>query len=194
MSQNPDNVPLGAYGELERNDRPSIVILEFYTVNQEIKGFPGQSRDVEMVRWAPKGDAKSENCWRIEHAKKDRVMWPALERAYAAWQKGQEEPVDGTPLSAFAAVNRAQADRYRLMHIRTVEDLAQIGEEVIRQVPQARSHKELAIRFLQNKPQVELAGRLAALEERLALSEQTNTELRQTLSKVEKPKPNRAAA
>ena len=191
MSLNPDNVPLGAYADLERQDRPNIAILGFDVVNQPIKGFPGQSRDVHKVRWAPRGDNKSENTEYVERLKKDRVLWPAIEPAYNAWLKGQEEPIDGTPLSAFPAINRAQAEVYRRFHVRTVEDVSRIGEDVIRQVPMARDHKALAIRFLENKTDVEAAGKMEALAKQNELLMQQMAEMRETMAALEKRKPGR---
>lgn len=181
MSLNPDNVPLGEFASLERQERPNIAILGFDVVNKPVPGFPGQSRDVHKVRWAPKGDNKSENTEFIDRIKRDRLLWPVIEPVYNAWLKGQEEPVEGTPLSAFPAINRAQAERYRAFHVRTVEDLAKIGEDVIRQVPQSREHKALAIRFLENKADVETAGKMEALAQQNALLQQQIAELRETM-------------
>lgn len=189
MSLNPDNVPLGAYADLERQERPSIAILGFDIVNKPVPGFPGQSKDVHKCRWAPRGDNKAENTEYVERLKRDRQLWPVIEPAYNAWLKGQDEPVDGTPLSAFAAINRVQAERYRSFHIRTVEDLAQINEDVMRQIPQARDHKALAIRFLENRGAVETAGKMEALARQNEMLVQQMAELRETLAAVEKRKP-----
>lgn len=196
MALNPDNVPLGEFASLERQEKPNIAILGFDVVNKPVPGFPGQSRDVHKVRWAPKGDNKSENTEYIDRIKRDRLLWPVIEPVYNAWLKGQEEPVEGTPLSAFPAINRAQAERYRAFHVRTVEDLAKIGEDVIRQVPQSREHKALAARFLENKTDVETAGKMEALAQQNEILAQQLAELREVVAAagLDKRKPGRPKA
>lgn len=181
MTQNPDRVPLGEFGMYEREERPSIAIIGFETVNRPVPGFPTQTRDVFMVRWAPRGDNKSENVEYIDHVKRDKIKWSVIGPAFEAWQKGQDEPTSGTPLSAFAAVNRAEAERYRMMHVRTVEDLAEIGEDVIRQIPRARQQKELAQRFLAARPQIEQEAKIAEQARTLEQQAHDIAELRATL-------------
>jgi hypothetical protein len=53
---------------------------------------------------------------------------------YAAWQNGQELPLEGTPIKGWGVLSPAQQETLIRMNIRTVEDLSQITEEGMRYV------------------------------------------------------------
>lgn len=50
---------------------------------------------------------------------------------YAAWQKDEEIPVEGTSIKNWAVASPAQIEMMLKLHIRTVEQLAAANEEVI---------------------------------------------------------------
>lgn len=55
-------------------------------------------------------------------------------KGYAAWQEGQELPVDGTPIKGWGVISPAQQETLIKMHVLTVEDLAAITDEGIHRV------------------------------------------------------------
>lgn len=164
----------------EGDQTPAIVVLKFEERDKPIKGMPGQHRMATYVTWArigSKGSTVEDDVKRVE---RDKVLWPAVEPAYKAWLKGQEEPTDGTPLSVFPGINRPQANKLREMGIRTLEAIRDhMGEEAIQAFGMGgRQLKRLVTEYLVNRPQVETIGRLTALEESLAALQKSNAELR----------------
>jgi hypothetical protein len=109
-------------------DAPQIAVLRIWTEYEDAGTAPGDTKEVHMCEWVKKGGSGATTCEKIARLKKDAAVWPVIEPAYTAWLKGQEEPTTGTALSAWPGVNTAQADRLRLMHIRTVEDVAALTD------------------------------------------------------------------
>jgi hypothetical protein len=57
-------------------------------------------------------------------------QWIAqYEMAYEAWKKGQEMPLNGTPIKGWGIISPAQQETLIRMHILTVEELANINDE-----------------------------------------------------------------
>lgn len=54
--------------------------------------------------------------------------------AYDRWKRGQEIPLDGTPIKGWGVISPAQQETLIRMNILTVEDLAGINDEAIRRV------------------------------------------------------------
>jgi len=54
--------------------------------------------------------------------------------AYAAWQKGQELPVDGFPIKGWGVCSPAQQETLIKMHVLTVEQLAAMTHEGLQRV------------------------------------------------------------
>lgn len=79
-----------------------------------------------------------------------RARWLAIEPRYEAWKKGQELPVEGTPLAAFNGLDQAQADRLRSYQIYTVEQLVTLNDTHFTNIgiPGLRNIVENAKRFL----------------------------------------------
>ena len=86
---------------------PHIRPLRFYHEYEDVPGKPGEPREVEWCEWVKVGGNGATTNEKVARLQKTD-LWPFLERAYAAWKKGQEEPTDGTPLAAWAGVNAAQ--------------------------------------------------------------------------------------
>lgn len=53
---------------------------------------------------------------------------------YAAWQQGQELPLDGTPIKGWGVISPAQQETLIAMHVLTVEDLALMNDEGVKRV------------------------------------------------------------
>jgi FtsZ-binding cell division protein ZapB len=70
-------------------------------------------------------------------------------RIYEAWKKGEELPVDGTPIKGWPVLSPAQQTVVLAANVRTVEDLAQAnGEALTRIGMQSREIKAKAEHWL----------------------------------------------
>ncbi|MBM3450557.1 MAG: hypothetical protein FJX78_06185 [Armatimonadetes bacterium] len=118
--------------EARESTTPHIAVLSFETIYEEVLSPSGkrapsdpQMRAVDWVEYVKKGSNGSttrEKMHRLERS--SPAVYQLIRPAYEAWKKGQEEPLNGTPLSAWPGVNRSMAERLRMLHIKTVEDLA----------------------------------------------------------------------
>jgi hypothetical protein len=69
--------------------------------------------------------------------------------AFAAWESGQELPVNGTPILTWPAISPANVKMLLDLNIRTVEELAQATEEGLSHMGMgARALKQRAIDFI----------------------------------------------
>ena len=87
--------------------------------------------DKEFVEILVPGDRKTvvDTLVKEEH----RRRWP---QAYAAFKAGLETPLQGTPLEEWPAITRSQVEELRFAHVRTVEQLAGLGDDALnRTVP-----------------------------------------------------------
>lgn len=63
------------------------------------------------------------------------VEWPRAFRAgYEAWKKGQELPVQGTPIKGWGGATPAQQETLVALGVRVVEELAAAPEEVCQRI------------------------------------------------------------
>jgi hypothetical protein len=115
----------------------------------------------------------------------------AYKRQYAAWQAGQELPVDGTPIVSWPAASPAEMKMLHALDIRSVEDLAVANEEVLSKIGMGgRDLKMRAIDWVTaKKDTAPLIAQLASsrallegLENRLKDLEARNTALEGALS------------
>lgn len=58
----------------------------------------------------------------------EEPIWAVLRSHYDAWKKGQEAPLNGTPLKMWPAISPAQAKTLHGIGIRTVEELMELGD------------------------------------------------------------------
>jgi hypothetical protein len=131
----------------ERTDRPAYVRFEMRAVEDkpasEAKGMY-VAKDVEFAIVTP-CYSKDELHFRAdkwlaqmdENVRNNRMPleWAnQYKRAYQAWKEGQELPLDGTPIKGWAVISPAQQENLIRLHIRTVEDLAGINDDAIRQI------------------------------------------------------------
>lgn len=102
--------------------------------------------------------------------------WPdRFQKLYDFWQKGQEMPLDGTPIKGWSVLSPAQQENILNVGIFTVEDLAQLSDEAARAVGiGAVSLKQKAYAWLQEaKSHGVVAEENAALMVRLNEQEET---------------------
>lgn len=85
---------------------------------------------------------------------------------YEAWKNGQELPLDGTPIKGWGMISPAQQQVLISVRIRTVEDLAGINDDGIRQVGMgAVDMKQKAVAWLaQHGDKGPLTVKMAAVE------------------------------
>lgn len=102
-----------------------------------------------------------------------QARWSRIEPAYEAYKSGQDIPLDGTPLAAWAGVTPEQAALLRGMGIKTVEGVRDMGEGATARLPfpNARKLPELAKAFLSSVSESAKDAELAMLKERLAALE-----------------------
>lgn len=102
------------------------------------------------------------------------ARWAAIAPKYKAWKDGQDIPVDGTPLAAWAGVSPEQVAHLRHMGIYTVEGVRDMGEGAITRLPfpNARKLPALAGEFLASKGEAEKDREIADMRERMAIMEE----------------------
>lgn len=180
---------------------PRIRVTKFWTAYEDVPGKPGDPRAVDWCEWVKVGGNGATTQEKVARLRQNELLWPVIERAYDHWKKGQEEPVDGTPLAAWAGVNADQADRLKLMHIRTVEDVSALTDADLEKIGMgARSLREKARAFVANKQgSAKIEEALAARDEENARLKSELAELQETVKALaaqagmtERPAPKRA--
>ncbi len=91
------------------------------------------------------------------------ARWAQIEPAYEAYIKGQEIPLNGTPLAAWPGVIPEQIEVFKQFGIRTVEDVRDLSEGQIDRVrlPNMRELRKQAALFLENSDAAKAAEREA---------------------------------
>lgn len=128
---------------------------------------------------------------------KDMVAkWTVIGPAYEAWKTGTELPVDGTPLEAWAGVTPDQAAFLKSLHIRTVEEVRDMGDKDIEAIrwPNARALPKLARDYLEGADSAAKDAELAELRERTAAMEAMLQEMTEAKPKRGRPRKETEAA
>lgn len=138
-----------------------------------------EMQEVDWVHYAPGHSPQNTMTWeRVKHMEVTDAMrggemteklklmsarWSMIKPAYEAWKSGQELPVNGTPLAAWAGVTSEKADILRKFGIRTVEDVAMLAESQIEKIPlpAVRDMRKAAKLFLEGRGAAEIAEREA---------------------------------
>jgi hypothetical protein len=104
--------------------------------------------DVEMIRIMVPGDKDSMICRPIHPDDKQRFS-----RQYQSWKANNDgDVIEGTPLSEWPVITRAQVEELKFFNVRTVEQLANISD--------AHSQKFMGIQMLKQRAKdfLEAAG------------------------------------
>jgi hypothetical protein len=145
---------------------------------------PGELIEVHRVDLVKMGSGNHSTPWNIEALKKDTILWPAVKPAYEAWLSGQEEPPNGTPLDAWPGVTKGQVERFRLLHLRSVEDLANVTDPDMERIGMgARALREKARAYVKAKEGTSVMAE--ALAERDALIADQGRELAELRALIE---------
>jgi len=151
----------------------AVVPLRFWR-DHEPTDDKGNYREVEWVEYAKKGTDGATVIDKVKRLQKSQSqVWPALERFYEAWKRGQQEPISGTPLDAWPAVTKGQVEQLRLLHLLSVDDLAQSSDSTLDKIGMgARALRDKARAFVKAKEGLAgVAEALAAKDEKIAALE-----------------------
>lgn len=164
----------------------AVAVVQFKT---EYKG----GKAVDMVLLAPKGEGfertktwhriaslrpkdggdPNDLSYRVQKGRWDEVIGPA----YEAWKSNQEVPENGVPLAAWPALDGPQVEILRKMGLRTIEDVAALGDADVKALPWPDANKlpQMAAKWIEGQSLAdkerendELRQRLAALEASMA--------------------------
>jgi len=114
-----------------------------------------------------------------------RQLWP---KEYAAFKEGHEISPEGTPLEQWNILNKAQVYELKGMHLRTVEDVAKIPDNVAQTIPFGLRLRESAAAYLDDAAASALTTRLGAENDRLksdiALLQRQNEEMKASVDQM----------
>lgn len=124
------------------------------------------SNEVEMVDLTTVGNAKYTVIpMRIRDVMRDTTgLWDVIEPHYTAWKKGMIVPTTGTPLTSWQGITREQIDAIRIHGIYTVEDVAQMTDDVLRKCGGIgmQSVREAARSWVKTADRREVSAEIAA--------------------------------
>lgn len=168
-------------------DQAPIVPLKFWT-DYESDG-AGGFREIDFVRWTRKGSNGATTEDKISRVRKDGMLWPPIERYYDHWKKGQDAPVNGTALEAWAGITREQIGVLKQLHLTSVEDFASATDAVLVRLnlPGIRGLQQKAKAFLANRGDAAAADAIAKRDERIAFLEAQIEELIGMVQKLQTP-------
>lgn len=119
-------------------------------------------RSVERVRIHLPGNPLTKPVHNVTNEHRER--WP---EQYAAFKRGEELAVDGTPLEAWALLKKAMVLELKALGFMTVEQVAGMSDQAMQRIPMyGRKIRELAEAFLDDAKRNALAAQLAADNER----------------------------
>jgi len=168
-------------------------ILRFFTKYQQRNG---QTVATDMVEYCGIGKAQSATTVApISHLSRvradgdpDNPAWMAAKMradfvrpAYEAWRKGEEMPIEGTPIGAWPALTPDQAAGLKAAGLRTVEEMANATDTLVNKIPlpNVRGLKTLAEAFLASRDQSKVAADLAQKDREMAELREQLDEMRQ---------------
>lgn len=124
--------------------------------------------------------------------------WPPqwvehFESSFRAWEKGQEAPLNGSPIKGWAVISAAEQRNLMSCNVFTVEDLAQLNEEGISRVGMgARSLRDKARGWLEAAAGPgKMAEELAAMRAKLDQLAADNESLRKANAEFASNQPRR---
>lgn len=170
---------------------PTIRVIGFRTEYKTTAD--GKPRPIEWVEYAPISSIMTNRIVeRVsalvppEHIEGDdegkkmaflRHRWSMIQPAYDAWKSGQDIPLNGTPLAAWAGLSHDQTAALQRLGIKTVEEVAQMTDGTISKIPlpnpremrkQAQLYLESTDRAVAAQEMEARDAKIAALEEQLA--------------------------
>lgn len=187
----------------------SIRVLEFKT-EHGIKN--GEPQSVDWVKYAPTSGVLNTATWATVRSMKPKDdmkgdekgikraflehRWSMIEKAYDAYKAGEEIPVDGTPIGSWPALTSDQAEAFRRIGIRTIEEVANMSDSVITKVPlpDPRSYPKKAMLFLENMDKAKAAEEMQARDDMIAQLREELDAAKSIIQEHVKPKAKKTAA
>lgn len=137
-------------------------------------------KDTEFVRIICPGDKTNIVVRPARDA--DRSRFP---RQYAAFKRGEQEQVVGTPLSQWPLMGRSQVEEFRSLGIMSVEHLAELRDDIKLKIPGAVQLCQRAKDWLAAASDSAILGKLRAereeQDERIATLEKQIEDLKKSL-------------
>lgn len=115
-----------------------------------------------------------------------QMRWDAIKPHYEAWMIGQETPMNGTALGAWPGLTQEQANAFRSLGIRTVEEVRDITEGQVDRIPlpNVRELRRQAAAFIANIGSAVSAERERQKDQVIADMAATLAEMREELAKT----------
>lgn len=175
-----------------KEDRPSYVKFDRRPVEDRaasIREGHYVAKDVDFALITPQGSKdqiiRKVDEWFVQM--KQQVVEERLPQkwyegyveAYGYWQKGQEAPLNGTPIKGWQVLSPAMQENVIHANILTVEDLAQINEEAARRIGMGSLEmRDKAISWIKGAAGPgKLSQEMAALQVRQRMLEEQNAKL-----------------
>ena len=151
-----------------------LMVRFFYKEVQNKLESAAQGRPIfkekEYIEIRIAGQRDPQACRPATHADKSRFP-----RHYEAFQKRMESPTEGTPLSEWTLITRSRAEELSFLNVKTVEQIAGMGDNQLSGIMGGYSLREQAQKWLDHAGDVrieeekqDLLDRIAALEAKLA--------------------------
>lgn len=140
-------------------------------------------RDTEYVRIIVPGDKNNIND--RPASKHDKQRFP---KQYAAFRAGvaEEDQIVGTRLKEWPLLTRAQVEEFAYFGIKTVEQLAEVRDDVVSRVPGMRDYKQTAQLWLgKSRATAEAAKAIAKDKEQAAKIESLELAIREQAARIE---------
>jgi len=170
-------------GDYANRERPAIYPEKFYIEYRDNPADPLKPREIEMVKWVKRGAPGSGGVMPITKVQKDPLWWDVIGPFYDAWKKGLEVPESGTPLGAWPACRPEEKERFNLIRIYTVEDVANMTDnDCDRFGMGARAKRDLAKSFLKAGNQTQAALEIEGLKSELQASKDALDEALQSIA------------
>jgi hypothetical protein len=169
-------------GDYAKRDKPHIYPEKFWTDTKDNPSDPLNPIKIDMVRWVKRGAPGSGVVQPISRLQKSREYWDVIGPFYDAWKKGHETPTDGTPLSAWPGCRPEEAERFNMMRIYTVQDVAAMTDgDLDRFGMGARDKRAMAIAFLEAGDKAKIAAESEQLKRDL---DETRNELKEAMEAI----------
>lgn len=131
--------------DVAHNPDADPCIPQFYTKARRVVNPDGEVSfvDIERVRIINPSDKTSEPVHDVTDYHRNR--WP---RQYNQFKSGQEQKMEGIPLTEFAPAKPSEIALFAKHHIHTVEQLASVADEAVKKIPNGYALQKKAREFL----------------------------------------------
>jgi len=118
-----------------------------------------------------------------------RQRWP---REWEAFEKGMEQPINGTPINQWPVLNNAQVKELQALNIYTIEEVASLADNNTQQITGLMTLKQQAIAHLATAKDdgvvYEALDKVEKLTEQMEAMAEENTMLRAQVENISKTK------